>query len=118
MGNKLQKQYEKSQQATTSLQQQVSALVGQLDDQKKEKDSLSSSRAQLEQQNAEMKAELERMKGESTVPASQHQEVVNQNAALQGELQTVKDMRDSALQQAEAARALQGQNPDGDKMLQ
>jgi len=111
-------QQRSSDEAISSLQQQVNALVDNSKDQKKEKDSMSSSRKQLELDHAETKAELERVKAKGSANEAlenQYKEVVAQNAALQGKLKATNEELDSALRQAEAARALQSQIPEGDQ---
>jgi len=124
----LQKHNEEKNKENASLRQQVEALVGQvqnkggqLEDQKKETMSLSNSRKQLMDEHEATKAELERVKGEMAAGsanealATKYQEVVASNAALQGELKATKEELDTAREQAEAARALQSQIPEGDQ---
>jgi len=132
----LQKHNENGQQAIKSLQEQVAAIVGQvdssrrelndtkteLDDHKKEKDSLNSSQKLLESEHATTKAELERMKaelasggGNEAALASANDELRAQNAALQGELKATKEELFAAHDQADAARVMQSQIPEGDQ---
>jgi chromosome segregation ATPase len=123
--NNLQKQNEASQTAITSLQKQVEAVVGQVEgkhkelaDQKKEKDSLSSSQKQLLTEHTATKEELERMKEQMAAAGggeSLNQEIAAENAALKGELKATKEELEAARKQAEDARALQSQIPEGDQ---
>merc|ERR1719265_2798515 len=121
----LQKQNEASQQAITSLQKQVEAVVGQVGEKqkdfaelKKEKDSLSSSQKQLLDDHTAAKEELERMKEQMAAAGGAEaltQELAAENAALKGELKATKEELDAARKQAEDARTLQNQIPEGDQ---